>query len=310
MHSYLGSADAERRAGVLRGEVKSCQRVHPLTFDLEDWRPLADEMIHGVRTGPSGRLRFQVDGIRRLLDRRHVRATFFCLGSCVETEPDLVKTLLQDGHEIASHGYSHVPVHRLSPERFEEDLIRAQNILTDAAAGQVPRGYRAPMFSVSRATWWVFDILTKHGFVYDSSIFPMRLRRYGVKNFGRGVQKIKTRFGSIVELPLATVSRFWMRLPVAGGGYFRVMPRWLLRWGMSQVFREGLSFTTYFHPYEYDPIPLRLSIPGKSWHDSLRCRLFTAHQNLGRASMPRKLEAMLEKARFGRCIDCVSAYKE
>lgn len=273
-----------------------------LTFDVEDWRPLADEWVSGVRTSPSGRLPAQVDAIRRTLDRLGVRATFFCLGSTAAAHPGLVRMLARDGHEIASHGYSHIPLQRLTPDEFEADLLRAQAVLTEIS-GREPRGFRAPQFSITKKTWWALAILARHHFLYDSSIFPIRHRRYGVPTFGRAICEISTPQGTILELPLATVSWLGIRLPVAGGGYARLLPGWFLRQAVRRLNRERLAFTSYSHPYEFDASPLSLSVVARGRKHRARCWLFTVLQNLGRTSMPQKLELLLETASFGPCLN-------
>ena len=273
-----------------------------LTFDLEDWRPLADEWVSGVRSPPSGRLPAQVDTIRRILDRYGVRATFFCLGTAAAAHPALLRILVRDGHEIASHGYSHIPLHRLTPEEFEADLLRAQAVITEIS-GKEPRGFRAPQFSITKKTWWALDILARHGFLYDSSVFPIHHRRYGVPAFGRAICEVSTPHGTLLELPLATVSWLGFRFPVAGGGYARLLPARFLRQAVARLKRENLAFTSYSHPYEFDSAPLTLSITPHGWKHGARCWLFTALQNLGRSSMPHKLELLLATASFGPCLN-------
>lgn len=273
-----------------------------LTFDLEDWHPLADQWVTGIRTQASGRVPAQVDRIRRILDSRKVRATFFCLGATAAAYPEAIRTLARDGHEIASHGYSHVPLHKLTPEEFEEDLVRAQSVLGELS-GQLPRGFRAPQFSLTRKTLWALDILAKHHFLYDSSVFPIHHRRYGMPSFGREICGVPTVHGALWELPLATVSWLGMRFPVAGGGYARLLPGWILREAVRQSVRERLAFTAYFHPYEYDPDPLRLSVRPSGWRHRTHGRLFTTLQNLGRSSIPRKLGMLLDSAPFGPCLN-------
>jgi len=272
-----------------------------LTFDVEDWRPLADEWVSGVRTPASGRLPAQVDAIRCILDRHKVRATFFCLGSAAAVYPAVIRTLARDGHEIASHGYSHTPLYRLTPEEFEADLLRAQATLT-GISGQEPRGFRAPQFSITAKTWWALDILARHHFLYDSSIFPIRHRRYGIPGFSRTISKILTPHGPLLELPLATLAWFGMRLPVAGGGYARLLPSWFLRQAASQLNRKKLAFTSYAHPYEFDVSRLSLSVSPRDWKHRVRCSVFSALQNLGRPSVPRKLELLLSTVSFGPCL--------
>ena len=276
-----------------------------LTFDLEDWRPLADRWVGDSITRSSGRIPLQMDRIRTLLDRGGVRATFFCLGAVAEEYPQLIRALHQDGHEIASHGYSHLPLNKLTPAEFEQDLMRGQEVLA-GITGLPPKGFRAPQFSIMETTWWAFDILAKQGFTYDSSVFPIRHRRYGVPRFGRTAHEIETPHGCVVELPLATLPCLVTNLPVAGGGYARLLPQWLLDLALESARRERVIYVTYFHPYEFDPQRLILSSRRVNPGRALRRWWFCFHQNLGRASVPTKVDDMLRRERFCRCIDFVN----
>ena len=278
-----------------------------LTFDIEDWRPLADEWIHGIRTEASGWVPRQVEHIRRILDRHNTRATFFWLGWTAESHPATVLALARDGHEIASHGYGHRPIYALTPDQFEADVVKAQNTLA-SITGQLPRGFRAPQFSITRKTWWAFSILTRLGFQYDSSIFPIRHRRYGVSDFERHICRIMTEHGPILEIPLATIAWRGFNFPVAGGGYFRVLPKAVLLSALKRLNAEQLPFVTYFHPYEYDAGRLSLSLSASGIRLRARMWLFEALQNLGRSTMPRKLEALLTSARFEPCTKVLGTF--
>lgn len=280
-----------------------------LTFDIEDWRPLADEWIHGIRTGPSGWVPHQVDRIRRILDRHNIRATFFWLGWTAEFHPDTVLALARDGHEIASHGYSHRTIYALTPDEFEADVVSARNTLA-SITGCAPRGFRAPQFSITRQTWWALGILTRLGFEYDSSIFPIRHRRYGVSDFERHICRIATEHGAILEIPLATVAWHGLHLPVAGGGYFRLLPETILLRALKRLNAEQLPFVTYFHPYEYHFGRLSLSLSASGVRMRARTWLFEMLQNLGRRSMPYKLEALLRSARFEPCAEVIKTWLE
>ena len=271
-----------------------------LTFDVEDWRPLADEWVAGVRTQPSGRVPAQMERIRRLLDQAGARATFFWLGYVAELYPGLVKALAADGHEIASHGYSHTPLTKLTPETFEADLRRANDVLA-SIAGRAPAGFRAPQFSINRRTWWAFEILARNGYAYDSSIFPIRHRRYGVPDFGRAPSAVRTPAGDVWELPMATLHSFGMNLPVAGGGYFRLLPFSVLRFAVRNRGVAAGPFTAYFHPYEFDPEPLSLSIRPEGFRRSMRAHLFQWLQNLRRRSLPLKLGQIIPEIPIETC---------
>jgi len=275
-----------------------------LTFDVEDWRPLADEWVSGIRTEPSGRVPAQMEQIRRILDEAGARVTFFWLGSLAELYPEMVRSLVADGHEIASHGYSHIPVTKLTPVTFEEDLKRAHQVLGDIA-GRAPIGFRAPLFSINRRTWWAFEILARNGYVYDSSIFPIRHRRYGVPDFSRRPTTISTPVREIWELPMATARFLGINLPVAGGGYFRLLPLATLRFAIRHRAASSGPFTAYFHPYEFDPEPLRLSVRMEGIRRFLRSQLFQQHQNLRRRSLPGKLRRIMAECRIETCAEFV-----
>jgi polysaccharide deacetylase family protein (PEP-CTERM system associated) len=271
-----------------------------LTFDVEDWRPLADEWVSGIRTEPSGHVPRQMERIRRILDKAGASVTFFWLASVAELYPELVRSLLADGHEIASHGYSHIPVTKLTPLAFEEDLKRAHEVLGDIT-GRAPIGFRAPQFSINRRTWWAFEILARNGYVYDSSIFPIRHRRYGVPDFSRSPTAVSTPVREIWELPMATARILGINLPVAGGGYFRLLPLATLRLAIRHRETSGGTFTAYFHPYEFDPEPLALSVRLAGLRPFLRSQLFQQLQNLRRKSLPKKLERIMAESRIEPC---------
>jgi polysaccharide deacetylase family protein (PEP-CTERM system associated) len=277
-----------------------------LTIDLEDWQPLADKWVGGVPSRPNGPVDLQVDRIRRLLDKAGVRATFFCLGITAEKWPGVIRTLAAEGHEIASHGYSHAATYLLSPEQFAEDIRRAQDVLGNLT-GYAPSGYRAPQFSITRRTWWALEILAAQGLRYDSSVFPIVHRRYGIAGFSRYPCRISTPAGTLIELPLATARRFGANIPVAGGGYFRYFPQSVVLGLLRGMDRDAVPCTTYFHPYEFDPGTLRLSVTPTSLRHRLRCLFFAAHQNLGRRSVSRKVAALLKSLSFSTCIQYVSS---
>jgi polysaccharide deacetylase family protein (PEP-CTERM system associated) len=275
-----------------------------LTFDVEDWQPLADEWVFGFRTAPSGSVPRQIDEIRRILDSIGARGTFFCVGSTAAAYPSVIRSLVADGHEIASHGYSHKPVYKFSPAEFEADLKRAHEILGDLS-GRPPLGFRAPQFSINPATWWAFDILAKWGYLYDSSIFPVRHRRYGMPDFDRYPKRIQAGGRTILELPLATARFCGLNLPIAGGGYFRFAPKWALTRVVNTVAERLSPFTTYFHPYEFDPNPLRLTVRATSLGGAIKARKFTALQNFGRRSVAGKIMTIAVNARIEPCRDFI-----
>ncbi len=207
---------------------------------------------------------------RRLLDlfdEYEVKATFFVLGWVAERTRDLVKEIADRGHEVACHGYSHQLVYNQSPEVFREETFRSKNLLEDIIQSPV-LGYRAASYSITNESLWALDILAEAGFEYDSSIFPVRHDRYGIPDSPEFPYRLETPGGhSLVEFPLSIAKLLKYRLPVAGGGYFRLYPYAVTRAGLSQVNRREQPFIFYLHPWEIDPEQPKIST---SWFSRFR----------------------------------------
>jgi polysaccharide deacetylase family protein (PEP-CTERM system associated) len=188
-----------------------------------------------------------------------VRATFFVLGWVAERQPSLVRRIASLGHELASHGYAHRLVYEQDPESFRADVHRARRVIEDVAGERV-LGYRAPSYSITRRSLWALDVLVEEGHVYDASIFPVYHDRYGIPGAPRHPYRVETLSGrSLVELPPTTIRLGCVNLPVAGGGYFRLLPYWWTRWGLSRLNRrERRPAIFYLHPWEVDPEQPRL----------------------------------------------------
>lgn len=262
-----------------------------LTFDLEDWFQLTGRRF-GISAGrvTRGRLKSQVSYILDLLSQYDAKATFFVLGLTAESCPEAIAEVSARGHEIASHGYGHELVRTLDRDRFQLDLERSVRVLEDIS-GRRTAGYRAPEFSIDRASFWALDVLLDCGFRYDSSIFPFRGPRYGIPDAPLGPHLIRTPSGrDIAEIPLAVMTLFGRRLPVAGGGYWRLLPAPLLDWAVQRVAAERAPML-YFHPAEFDKRRLNLSLR------SLAISTFTLKQNLGRSSVAAKLTQLLKTYR-------------
>jgi polysaccharide deacetylase family protein (PEP-CTERM system associated) len=194
------------------------------TVDVEDWaQAVLDHSLPVTR-------RF-VEPTRRiaaLLERHGASGTFFFLGSCAVAAPDLVRELAAAGHEIQTHGWDHTPLHEIGgPDGLREDLRRARAVIEDLI-GQPVCGYRAPRFSIDHRTLWAVDVLAELGFVYDASIFPMRLRGYGIPRWPAAPHFLRTPGGhTLIEFPVSVGRCCGVPLP-AGGGYFRLAPRWAI----------------------------------------------------------------------------------
>ncbi|MEO6463704.1 MAG: polysaccharide deacetylase family protein [Candidatus Eisenbacteria bacterium] len=265
-----------------------------LTFDIEDWhhpelvrsRVAAGDTRSVVRPG--------TERILEILARHRARATFFILGAVARSHPDLVRRIADEGHEIASHGDSHTSLWRLDRESFRAELRAFRQAVRDALGDDPARGFRAPTFSLDRSTAWALDVLLEEGFTYDSSIFPVKVKLYGVAGAPLGVYRPAAGDlarhdpgASLVEFPVAVHDVAGLRLPVAGGFYLRALPSAVFEGAFARVLAErpGVMF---LHPWECagDALP-RVALPAV---DS-----FITYHNLAQA--PARLERLL--ARFG-----------
>lgn len=194
-----------------------------------------------------------------MFDRAGVKATFFVLGWVAERYPVLAREIGARGHEVACHGYSHELVYRQTPAVFREESGRAKAVLEDAVQKPV-NGYRAASYSITSRSTWALDVLAELGFQYDSSIFPVHHDRYGMPDARRDPHALKTPAGhSLVEFPLSTFQIMGYRLPVSGGGYFRLFPYWFTRYALGRInSSEQLPFIFYLHPWEIDPAQPRI----------------------------------------------------
>jgi len=266
--------------------------MNAMTIDVEDYFHVSvfEKTVDRSRWDTlETRVRANTDRLLDLFDERGVRGTFFVLGWVAERYPDLVKAIAARGHELASHGYAHRLVYDQTPEVFREDVRRAKDLI-EAAAAQPVRGYRAPSFSVTSRSLWALDVLVEEGYTYDASIFPIRHDRYGIPGAPRWPHAIDRGRGRIFEVPGSTVRIGSTNLPVAGGGYFRILPYAWTHWGIARVNRtERQPAIFYLHPWEIDPGQPRLP--------ASRLGRFRHYRNLGKVE-PR-LRRLLADFSFG-----------
>jgi polysaccharide deacetylase family protein (PEP-CTERM system associated) len=189
-----------------------------------------------------------------LAESPEAKATFFVLGKFADKHPDVVRAIDRAGHEVACHGHGHVEVFDLDRDSFAADIQRSTNTLADLI-GRRPIGYRAPDFSITARSLWALEVLAEQGYEYDSSIFPIAARRYGIADWPRPVSRVRLPSGaSIIEAPLATVKALGRRWPVSGGGYARLLPKLLLTSLLRRAAHQiGPVTVFYCHPYELDP---------------------------------------------------------
>jgi len=227
-----------------------------LTVDVEDYFHVS-ALAGSIALSDWDAIPLRVeDNTRRLMDlfeNHGIQATFFVLGWVADRCRDLIREIADRGHEVACHGYSHQLVYNQTPDVFREETLRSKHLLEDIIQAPV-NGYRAASYSITSRSLWALDILAEAGFVYDSSIFPVKHDRYGIPGARKEPHHLETPSGrSLVEFPLSTAKLFGYQLPIAGGGYFRLYPYAVSRAGLSQVNRRGMPFVFYLHPWEVDP---------------------------------------------------------
>ena len=239
----------------------SAVKCNALTIDVEDYFQVSAFAPHIPRTDwpiRECRVERNVDCILQMLEHHGAKGTFFTLGWLAERYPEVIRKIIDNGHELASHGYGHERVSDQTPESFFADINVAKLILEDLS-GQEVKGYRAPSFSIGENNLWAFETLEKAGYQYSSSIYPIRHDHYGMPNAPRHAHRI----GNLLEIPATTLRFFNRNWPASGGGYFRLMPYELSRWMIRHVNDvDQLSAVFYFHPWEIDSGQPR--IPGIS----------------------------------------------
>ena len=266
--------------------------INALTVDVEDYFHVSAFSNH-IDRKDWDRYACRVEANTRALlvmfARENVKATFFVLGWVAERYPALVREIMAAGHEIACHGYSHELVYRQTPALFREETQRAKSILEDIVQVSI-KGYRAASYSIVPQSTWALDILAEQGFLYDSSIFPVRHDRYGMPGARREPHVLKTPAGhSLVEFPLSTLQMGSYRLPISGGGYFRLFPYWFTRYALKRInTADRLPFVFYLHPWEIDPNQPRVAAGMLS--------RFRHYQNLERCQ--ERLEHLLQDFSF------------
>jgi len=225
-----------------------------MSIDVEDYFQVSAFAPHIRRDEWDAipcRVERNVDVILGLLDETNSKATFFTLGWIAERYPQVVRRIVDAGHELASHGYGHQRASDLTPEQFREDISRAKKILEDLG-GVAIRGYRAPSFSINHENWWAVEELGNAGYEYSSSIYPVRHDHYGMPDAPRFAHRPNGETG-ILELPPTTVPLFGRNLPAAGGGWFRLLPYEVSRWMLNRVnAQDNAPCMFYFHPWEVD----------------------------------------------------------
>lgn len=233
------------------------ESVNAMTVDVEDYFHVA-ALSEFINRADWDKMELRVEeNTARLLDlfaELNVRATFFVLGWVAKRTPRLIRRIHDAGHEVASHGMSHLLVYNQTPAEFTAETKESKAILEDAIGARI-LGYRASTYSITNKSLWALDVLRESEFLYDSSVFPIRHDLYGIPSASQVPSVMRTPSGAeIIEFPMSTVRILGARIPVSGGGYFRIFPYWLTRWGLRQInVQEKRPFVFYLHPWEIDP---------------------------------------------------------
>ena len=277
--------------------------VNALTFDIEDWHQLVEWKLNGTLPACSPNVLAQTHDILELLAARGVRATFFILGLVAKAHPSLVRDIKAAGHEVGSHGWSHELVYRQRRDRFADETRSSKALLEDIIGAPI-RGYRAAEFSITEQSRWALEVLAETGFAYDSSIFPIQGRRYGIPGTPLAPHTVRTAAGNLVEVPLTAVEKGRRCWPVGGGGYFRILPYAVTRGAIHSVNAAGRSAVVYFHPYEFSRSLLvpRLASPMR-YVSSARYVVF---HNVNRRRNRARFMRLLADFRFAPITDLIN----
>jgi len=265
--------------------------LNALTVDVEDYYQVTgfENCVYRAEWDQlESRVVDSTQVILELLASRGVHGTFFILGWVAERYPALVRAIRAAGHEIGCHGFWHRVVYQQAPEEFRHDLRRARDVLQDVI-GLPVTAFRAPCFSITRRSLWALDILIEEGFTCDSSVFPTVHDRYGLPDAPLQPHRIRRPAGSLWEFPLPVYRRLGHPWPIGGGGYLRLYPYALTRYGLRSINTQGRPFAVYVHPWELDPDQPQFS-PGP-------VQAFRHYVNLGRTKS--RLEKLLQDFRFG-----------
>ncbi|MFO1395093.1 MAG: XrtA system polysaccharide deacetylase [Steroidobacteraceae bacterium] len=274
--------------------------TNAMTVDVEDYfhvSAFASSVRSEQWSGLESRVERNTQRLVELFGRKGIRATFFVLGWVAERFPALVREIGAAGHEVGCHGYSHRLVYDQTREEFATETRRAKAAIEQALGASI-RGYRAASFSITSKTLWALDEIAAAGFEYDSSVAPMRHDIYGWLNGPRVPTRLRTEGGAeLVEFPVMLARWGRVSLPVAGGGYFRILPYALVSRGLARINALQQPFFFYLHPWEIDPGQPRIEAGLKS-----RLRHYT-----GLASCEARLGRLMDEFRFGAMADVLAA---
>lgn len=273
--------------------------LNALTVDVEDYyhvsafEPYLD--YKNWEYLPS-RVESNIMRILEILEDRKVKATFFVLGWVADRSPSLIRKIYSEGHEIASHGYSHKLAYEMTPDEFRDDVRKSKNAIEDSIGAGI-NGFRAASFSLVENSLWALDVLIEEGFLYDSSIFPIHHNRYGIFYWQRFPHVIKRISGFIHEMPPSTFKMFKINLPIAGGAYLRFLPLGIISHGIRRINNtESQPAVVYIHPWEIDHRQPRFKVR----------RLTEVRHYAGLSGVEEKIKNILSEFKFGRISEVIT----
>ncbi|MBA4147180.1 MAG: DUF3473 domain-containing protein [Verrucomicrobia bacterium] len=259
------------------------------TVDVEDWyqssvdfdAPISERVLHNM------------ERVLAMLDEVKVKGTFFVQGLVAKRFPILLQELVREGHEIQSHGHTHRPLFKMDRRALRSELESAKKSVEDACGARVT-AFRAPDFSILEENLWALEILAEAGFEVDSSVFPKKMKRYGIGGWNCFPERLMLANGkSILEAPVAMLQIGGMRIPVAGGGYFRLMPKRIIHEAVKALTDQRKTVILYCHPYEFNPDELQ------TFRGKVSSRLIFT-QGLGRRFFRERMQHLLKSFPFGR----------
>ncbi|MBT8339286.1 MAG: DUF3473 domain-containing protein [Desulfatitalea sp.] len=279
------------------GPGSALMHLCAMTVDVEDFDTLALRGYLGRSIKPR---RAVIRGTHLLLERFaqfSAKATFFFLAEVAEAYPALVRSVVQGGHEIGVHGYSHRKFFNMRPSAAFHEVYKAKRLIEDIIGSEV-KGHRAPAFSIGPDTAWAFEVLGRAGFSYDSSVMPFRGRRYGWPGFPERIQRIEIKNGlSLIEAPMPLMHFGGVQLPAGGGGYLRHFPYWYTTRALKRV-PSGQPIIAYLHPYDVDTVSTYGDLHKHLRWSGIAQRLYLRLQYRNRHTMMPKLNRLMSDFKF------------
>lgn len=279
------------------------------TVDVECGISISMRDLYGIQIKPTGRVVSNTDKILDLLDRKGIKGTFFTLGIVAETYPGLVKRIASEGHELGVHGYHHYEFSRMNREQAFRELSSAKKLIEDLSGNRV-FGHRAPAFSINENTKWGLDVIHEAGFLYDSSIVPIRSGRYGWPGSGKSIHKKTTPEGhSLTEVPLISTELLFWEIPACGGRYFQILPYRYTKNIMNRTIKEKPA-VVYMHPYEIDEEPYPDYYHEQLRKAGLKKQVLTRLRWFNRNSFFKKLDQLTSDFEFAPLYEILNLEQE